>query len=153
MGGANAGLGGSDVGNPGLGGNEPRPKPQDVCGNNVDPLAGVPVGTANEAALKASALAYYLDGMISSSGVDPSNQAAVAALLVQNGSMAEMVVDNWIATVDPSTIPTTGDQPMPQCLDLRAYPGRLSGPVARQRGARFLRQNRTEQTGSADLAG
>ena len=131
-----AGSGGSGVGGSGVGGG-PGAQPQGMCdGSGTDPFAGVPASVANNSALKASALAYYLDGMISSSGVDPSNQTALAALLAQDAPKAEMDVASWLASLDPAAIPTAAAQPRYDCTDQHQCPYSAmcinSGPWSQQ---------------------
>lgn len=93
----------------------PQNPPQSPGG--ADPFTGVAPPVLAAASLKASALAYYMDGMLASSMVDPSDPTALAAAFAQDAPTAEMAVDAWFPTVDPSTVPAAETQPRPQCLD------------------------------------
>jgi hypothetical protein len=72
---------------------------------SADPFKGIDPQVLAKATLKASALAFYIDGMLSTSMVDLSDPAAFAAAFEQDAPMAEIAVDAWLPTVDPSAIP------------------------------------------------
>lgn len=123
--GTGVGVGGSDGGSWGVGGGEPTPVPQDICSGGIDDtdsLAGIDPQTLATASLKASALAYYLDGALSSASVDPNDEVAVATFVAQQSAMAEATVDGWLATVDPSTIPTADIIPRYECTEEHQCP-------------------------------
>jgi hypothetical protein len=80
-----------------------------------DSFAGIDPQMLNVETLRASALAYYLDGAASRVGVDASDPVAMTAFWEQVTPEAEMKVDSWLATLGPSTIPTAGVEPKDEC--------------------------------------
>jgi hypothetical protein len=93
-------------------------------GGGADTFAGIDPQVLNNESLKASALAYYLIGEIAASpGIDASvDSATLEAFAAQGGPTAEMEVNNWLATVDPSTIPTATFSPRYECTDEHQCP-------------------------------
>jgi hypothetical protein len=87
--------------------NQPAPSPPPPPMPS-SPLDGLDPTTLALADLKASALAYYLGGLIESSGVDAGDPASLDALMAQEMPMAEAAVNGWLATIDPSTVPLAG---------------------------------------------
>jgi hypothetical protein len=53
--------------------------------------------------------------MVSSSNVDPNDDAAFAALVAQDAPVADAAVTQWLTPIDPSTIPTYTPVVKPQC--------------------------------------
>jgi hypothetical protein len=83
-----------------------------------------------KATLRASAFASYMDGMLASSMVDLSDPAALAAAFEQGTPMAEMAVDAWLPTIDPSTLSTLVNKPRYECTEKYGcpYTGRCINP-------------------------
>jgi hypothetical protein len=112
-GGGNGGYGGGGYGGGGYGG-----------GGN--PFTDVDPQEFADASQKASAISYYLAGLIASSGLDPNtvDDAALEALMQQDAPDAETAVDQWLATLDPSTMPLVEKRPRYECTDELACPYR-----------------------------
>ena len=58
-----------------------------------------------------------MDGMLTSSMVDLSDPAALAAAFAEGAPMAEMAVDAWLPTIDPSTIAAADIIPRYECTE------------------------------------
>jgi hypothetical protein len=89
------------------------------AGGGEQAFAAVDAQELASASLKASALSYYLAGLIASSGTDPStlDQATLNDLVQQNAAAAEAEVDSWLATIDPSTVALAGADPKYECTE------------------------------------
>jgi hypothetical protein len=101
------------------GGSDKPPSP-----GSTDPFAGIDPQVLAKATLRASALAYYMDGMLTAYRVDPSDSMALASTFEQAAPTAEMAVDAWLATVDPSTIAAEGIKPRYECTEQYGCPYR-----------------------------
>jgi hypothetical protein len=88
----------------------------------ANPFAGIDPQVLAKATLKASAFAYYMDGMLSTSMVDLSDPTALAAAFEQGAPMAEMAVDAWLPTIDPSTLSTVVNEPRYECTEKYGCP-------------------------------
>lgn len=88
-------------------------------GGEADAFAEVDPQELAHASLKASAVSYYLAGLIASSGLDPSNvdAAALEELMQQNAPEAEAAVGEWLTTIDSSAVELAGKEPKYECTD------------------------------------
>ena len=93
-------------------------------GAGADDFTGIDSQALNNGSLKAAALAYHLmSGIASSPGVDASiDEATFEGLVGQYAPVAEIAVDDWLATIDPSAIPTASVIPRYECTDEHQCP-------------------------------
>lgn len=69
------------------------------------------------ASVKGSATSYYLMGTIAAMNLDLAtvDEATMNSLMEQNAPLAEAVVNNWLASVDPSTLTPVNAKPRFEC--------------------------------------
>jgi hypothetical protein len=94
--------------------------PQSPGGDN--PFAGIDPDVLAKASLKSSAFIYYMDAMLSSSTVDLSDPAALAAAFERDAPTAEREVDAWLGTIDASTLSTVVNNPRYECTEKYGCP-------------------------------
>lgn len=107
-------TGGADVGgNGGSGGSGGG----SGSGGGAEAFAGIDPQVLGRESLKADALSYDVYGLVASSA-DPNtvDQATIDGLVQQFAPMAEVTINNWLATVDPSTI-QAGTNPKWECTE------------------------------------
>jgi hypothetical protein len=98
----------------------PRSPPESP--GSANPFAGIAPQVLAKASLRASAFAYYMDGMLSTSMVDLSDPAALAAAFEQGAPMAQMAVDAWLPTIDPTALSTLVNKPRYECTVMYGCP-------------------------------
>ncbi len=81
------------------GGPGERPQSGGCVNSNTNPFAGIDPAALNQGVLASSALAWYLDGEISSSSTIPTTPAAADAIVAQDSAMADMAVTGWLMSI------------------------------------------------------
>ncbi|MDI3283450.1 transposase [Polyangium sp. 15x6] len=83
----------------------------------IDNLENADPDEAARTLLVSEYAGYAVAGFVESSGVDPADQATIDQLIDQYAPIAWQQAQEWVDTLDPSTIPLAGFYPKYACVE------------------------------------